>query len=276
MAKRITPEHSSKLKLLLYGPPGSTKTRTAGTAAWDDRTAPALHLDIGGNTLTLADYRKYPDLVLVQELAEINPIYNWLLRGQNSNDAVAKSLELQPPYKTIIVDGVTDLQRSVMALASGQPKLDPGTIPNPMEIQHYNKVLRTMTNFARLFFLLDLHVIVTALERRQQDAAENIFYGPLLQGQSAMEVAGYAYAVGRMMHVERLQAGPKRQVEDAVKKQGDARAISLVKFMPSSSEMAKDQHGFGRPMFFNPTITMLLDAMEENRGKFGPEAPIRG
>ena len=261
---------------MLYGLPGSTKTRTAATAAWDERTAPVLHFDMGGNTRSVEDYVKQPDRILLETTKELNPFYNWLRKGQPANDPLVKQFELSPPYKTVVLDGVTGYQRGVFTTVSGQTNLGPGDIPVKFERGHYGQVLRTMTNFASLMFQLEMHVIVTALERSvlvgKVDEGGYYYFSPMLLGQSSTEVSAEAYAVARMLHIERLPTLDKKDISRAVSEKAKAEGlpsvpdlISVADFRTTQYQFGKDQHLINTPRMVNPTITKMLDRMDANR-----------
>lgn len=276
MARRLRTSDEPWLRLLLYGAPGSTKTRTAATAAWDARTSPVLHFDIGGNTRAVEDFAQQPDRVLIDEPKELNAFYNWLKRGQSKDDKIVANFELQPPYKTIIVDGITGFQRGIFGSVTGQTYVEPADIPTALEWSHYNKVLRIMTNFARLFYKLPLHVIVTALERSvlvgAADAGGYHAYSPLLLGQSSTEVVGEAYGVARMMHIERLVPSDRKDIVRAVSARAKAEGlqdvpdlVSVADFRTTLYQIGKDQHLINVPRMVNPTVGKMLDRIEANR-----------
>jgi hypothetical protein len=87
---------------------------------------------------------------------------------------------------------------------------------------------------------------------------------PGLAGQSNVEVPGYAYSVGRMMHMARVGPALLRELgaEAAV---GATKSEPIVIFQPSGRIMAKDQHGFRVPFMVSPTIPKLMDAMEKTK-----------
>lgn len=255
--KRVKPETAQHLKLLFYGMPGSTKTRTAGSAALDERTSPVLFLDIGGNPLSIRDYKPGPDIIEIEALKDLNPIYDWLLKGQPENAPIVRELELRPPYKTVVVDGVTDLQRFSFATVVGNTKAGPGDLQSQTQIQHFNAVLAQMTTMARLFYKLPMHVIVTALEREHIDqTTSTASYRPLLLGQSATEVSGYAYVVARMMHIARVGSKIKRESSIA---ELAADTVSVALFKPTATYTAKDQYGALGASMVDPSITKMLD-----------------
>ncbi len=259
MAYRVQPSKEKFLKVLLYGQPGSTKTRTAATAALDSRMAPVLMLEQGGNPLSIRDYPQLPDIIHVEHLEEYNPFYEWLAAGQPADHYVAKRFELKPPYRTLIIDSITEVQRFSFRLVTGNSKTGPGTIPQSTEIQHFNKVLGQMVTFANLFFSLPMHVILTSLEREDRDEATGtIMYKPLLWGQSGSEVAGYAYLVARLVHRAKLQGKELRMVEDAITDD----TVSVALFRPSGKYVAKDQYGCMGAYMADPTMTKMLDLLE--------------
>lgn len=254
--KLVKAENEPYAKILLYGQPGSTKTRTAGSAALDERTAPVLMIDIGGNPISIRDYKEQPDLLRLEALGDLNPVYDFLRRGQSPEHTLVKQFGLRPPYKTVIVDGVTDLQRYSFSLVTGNLKVGPGDIPAATQIQHYGSVLAQMTMFARLFFALPMHVIITALEREDRDdGSGQISYRPLLLGQSAAEVSAYAYIVARMVHRGRLEARTLREMGDTIQ----ASSVAVALFSPGGKYYAKDQTGRLGNYMVDPTMTKMLD-----------------
>jgi hypothetical protein len=165
-------------------------------------------------------------------------------------------MDLHPPYKTVVVDGVTDLQRYSFSMVTGNTKVGPGDIPAATQIQHYGSVLAQMTAFARMFFALPMHVIVTALEREDRDdGTGQIMYKPLLLGQSAAEVAAYAYVVARMVHRGRLETRTLREMGDAI----NAKSVAVALFAPAGKYYAKDQTGRLGEYMVDATMTKILD-----------------
>jgi hypothetical protein len=259
------------LRLLLYGIPGSTKTRTAATAALDERTSPALALVAAGNPVSLLDYAEMPDLIEMEKLIDYNDPYNWLLAGQPKEHPFCKNFNLRPPYKSVILDSITETQRMSFAVVTGNSNLGPGSIPTQVERQHFGKVLAQMVRLASMYYQLPLHVIMTSLERTEKDEMTGaVTVGPLLWGQSSVEVAGYAHIVGRLVHRARLDNKTQKEVgeanrlgivEDAITDD----TVSVALFRPSGKYAAKWQAGKGVPYMMNPTIAKILDCIESGR-----------
>ena len=244
------------LKLLLYGLPGSLKTRTSATAAWDERSSPSLMLEAGGNPISLSDYEKRPDIIHMETLEDFNLPYNWLAAGQNPDDPFCKKFGLQPPYKSLIIDSITETQRMSFNTVTGSTNVGPGSFSQRVQRQHFGQVLSQMINLAKLFYALPMHVILTSLEKANKDEITgSITYAPLLWGQSDTEVGGYAYAVGRMCHRAALPAKTIKIVEDA--SEGEITAVAL--FKPSGKYVAKDQYGKFGDYMVDPSIPKMLD-----------------
>lgn len=263
MSKRVDLNQEQKyLKMLLYGVAGSTKTRTAATACLDPRTWPVLWLDQGGNPVSIRAYEKLPDIIRVTKLADFNPIYTWLAAGQPPNDPIVKALDLQTetPYKTIVIDGLTGVQRLSFAVVLETSNAGPSDIPPSMEYKHHGKVLGQMQNFGYTFFYkLDMHVIMTALESEKQDDRVGGFrYGPLIWGQSAGELPGQAQAVARMMHIEKVDNKLKMALRDVPEK-----VDSVAVFLPGPNYVAKDQYGGLPSVMYNPSVSKILDCIDK-------------
>ncbi len=256
MAKRTNLDEQLYLRLLMYGQAGSTKTRTAATAALDPRTSPVLWFDSGGNPISIRDYPQKPDIIKITKLEDYNPFYNWLRDGQKETDPIVKAFDLRPPYKTVVIDGITSTQRKSFAVVTGNQNIGPGSFPQQVEIQHFNKVLAQMVNFGELFFYeLPIHVIMTALEAEKTvETTGSILYRPLLWGQSAGEIPGQALAVARMLHIERADARTKLAMQGLPEK-----PVSVAVFRAGPNHVAKDQYGGLPDVMPNPTVTKMLD-----------------
>lgn len=267
--KRITETESAHLKLLLYGRPGSTKTRTAATAALDPRTAPVLHLDMGGNPLSIRDFEYKPDIVRLDKFSDLDAAYDFLTwmhannRGKVAIPKLVAELGLRTDYKTVIIDGVSELQRDAFMDETGNRGKGPGARLVARQIQHYGAVMAQLSYMAYLFYKLPMHVIITALEKEDTTSSGGVFYRPMLDGQAAGMVASYAYSVIRMVPISRLT---KKQI-DTLKDAGHVitkQDYGIAMLRPSNDYDAKDQSGIGSAYVIGPTMTRFLDAIERN------------
>jgi len=256
MAERIDIEGAlPPLKMLLYGYAGSGKTRLAGTAALDERTSPVLWLDSGGNPISLRKYPQKPDIIEVEAYADFNPFYNWLAEGQPKNDPIVAEYQLKPTYKTLVIDTITDTQRLAFDMITGNSHIRPGQVPAQIEIQHFNRILSTMTKFAYYFLeKLDMNVIITA-----QEDLKNNFAEPLIWGAADREVSGYALMVMRLIHYTRMEGRIEQALSDEIP--DDFTNLGLITM--SQRFAAKDQYGTGQTHIFDPTITKVLDLIAQ-------------
>ena len=253
------------LKAILYGPPGSTKTRTSASAALDDRTFPALMVSLGGNPLSIRDYARKPYIVELEQYKDLNNLYAFFTVGQPNKGAVWEAIgqpDLSNPknkIKCLIIDGITNLQRRAANDASDATRLGPGDLPPALTQQHHGQILSRMLFFADKFFALDMHVIMTALEYEQVDATQTVSYRVQLTGQAASEVPSFAYLVGRLVPRARL-TGP---MKEGLKQGGaEVKVVDSVLYtQPSARWYAKNQYGPPMPPMVDPTVGKLLDAI---------------
>lgn len=244
------------VKMLLYGVPGSYKTRTASSAALDPRSGPVLQLNVGGNPASISDYPQKPDVFDIESLTDFNQVYDWLAKGQPEGHLFVQNTGVKPGYKTVIVDTLTDVQRMSFNKVIGVAA-EPGTIPKNSELQHFNSVLGHMVNFNKLFSSLPMHVIVTAQERTDKDEQTGgTMQAPFIWGQSMVEVCGYYYIVGRMVHRANMGTGMLKVLEDAT---GGQKFTHVMLLQPSGKYVAKDQYGKLGPFIAAPTMTRILD-----------------
>ena len=248
------------LKLLMYGAPGSGKTWTSATAAECPEAGPALMLSASGNPQSVRPMKIKPDIIELEKLTDLNEPYDFLVGGQQPDHPFCKAFELNPPYKTIIVDGISEVQRfSVRTVTGGANSFfEPGNIPPKMERQHHGAVLGQMLNFANLYFGLDMNVIMTCLEWSRQDGINGpINYSPLLWGQSVDQVPGFALMVGRIMRAKAIPAAWKALDQ----RLAGPEVISVLFTVEGERYYAKDQYNTGTLFFINPTIGDVLDAI---------------
>jgi hypothetical protein len=259
MAKKVDAE-SVPFKSVIYGQPGSGKTTLAASAVNDERFGNVLMLDAFGNPMVLRKWAKKPDIITLAEMADFNDPYEFLTEGQESSHPFCKKFNLRPPYKTLVVDGTTEVQRFITRIITGSGTLGPGDIVGALGRQGFGQLLGTMLNWAVKFISLDMNVILTCLEATKTDANTNIIHKePLIWGQSGNEISGYVYLVTRL--VRRL-AAPKSFLEaDVDPLKSDS--INIALFEETTSYYCKDQYGLGVDHLCNPTLGRILDLIEQ-------------
>ncbi len=255
MARRVDTQVEMYFRALFYGKPGSTKTRTAYTAVFHEDFSPVLGLNAAGNPISIREYDPQPDIIEIEQLADVNAPYDWILGGQLKNHPLVKQFDLNPPYKTLVVDGITDLQRMSFAQVTGNKDLQPGSHPVKVQRQHFGSVLGQMVNFAKLYYSLPIHIIMTSLEKTVvNDMTGAVTYSPLLWGQSDTEVPGYAYVVARLTHRAGATKKELRVVEDVT---DDTTSIAF--FKPGGTFYAKDQYGVLGSWMADPSIPKMAE-----------------
>jgi hypothetical protein len=265
--------NSPYLKLLLYGQPGSTKTRTSATAAFDDEFAPALMLESAGNPLSLRDYDPCPTIFSMEKLKDYNLVYDYLLRDQPKDHPFRKQcndagIKLEDYYRTVILDGTTQVQRFAFKVVIPGSDVPPGDVPNAHEIQHFNRVLDIMINWSFKFIReLDMHVILTALEEEKTEKSGATKIRPLLWGQSRGEISGFAYMVMRLAPVETIDSRSKSVFAQELEESKSAQTVGFTR--ATSTFYAKDQYGLKNPdgslmrYMFDPTISKIWQSILE-------------
>src|SRR6516164_6984442 len=99
---RITsPEEYQWLNMLVYGDPGVGKTRLAGSAVLVPEMCPVLLMDFEGGTLSLAGDMREIDVVRLTSWEKVDRLYG--------------SLYDINPYKTVVIDSLSELQKFSMS-----------------------------------------------------------------------------------------------------------------------------------------------------------------
>lgn len=256
--KKIDIAASKYYKGMPYGTAGSGKTHFCGTFELDERTAPVLHIDCGGNPETLNNLGKTGTVMQLEKLADLNYIYDWLFKRQPDKHPMVSEYGATPGYKTISIDTGSDLQRHNFKTVMKEESLHIADTRRSPEFGDWRAVLATMTEIAYGFYKLPMHVIITAWEKTETDNATGATrFRPFFTGQSIDTVPAYALNVARMINPARAEG----RIAQMLKDKPDAKSVMI--FQPSKSYDAKDQNGFNIPAMINPTATKLLDLLDD-------------
>lgn len=261
------PDKQSYLRILFYGKPGSTKTRTSYSAAFVKALSPVLVLESGGNPESTYDYLPSPTIVTMEKLKDLNGPYDWLVKGAKPDHVFAQAFELEQAPKTVIVDGITDVQRTSFGKVTGNETLGPGDFGGRVQRQHFGTVLEQMTRMAKSFYSLPYHVIVTALEKNQNNDQGNLLrIAPLIWGQSENEISGYALAVARLVHQSAVSPVVKQFLKSDGQTVGKDDSVAL--WMPDGIIQAKDQYGRLPKFTVGTTMEMVYDHIYQGEGSY--------
>lgn len=240
-----------KLKAMFYGNPGCGKTTLIGTASSDERLAPVLILNAKGNPHVLRKNKVRPDVVEIREMADFNEPYEWLTKhGQDPKHPFAVDFGLNPPYQTVVVDALTEVQRHVVRKVSGGESIHPGDLMPLLGRQGFGQLLGTMLNWANYYLELDMNVILTSHEAEKEGKV-----WPLLWGQSGNELAGYALLVGRIVTRLAAPANLKAEFEEG--------EYNIMQVLETEKVYAKDQYDMGVDLIGAPTLTKVMDLIEQ-------------
>ena len=244
------------LKAMFYGAPGCGKTTLIGTACDDERLAPVLILDSKGNPEVLRNKKNKPDVIPIRSMAEYNEPYNWLANGQNPKDPIVDYWGLHPPYKTIAIDSLTETQRHVIRKVSGGESIQPGDLMPALGRQGFGQLMGTMLNWANYYLDLPLNIILASHENQKQDGANGpIRIAPLLWGQSGNELSGYVLLVMRLCTTLAMPANMKMEISQE--------AYNYGQVLETFPVYAKDQYGLGVKYIEDPTMSMVMDLIEQ-------------
>lgn len=186
--KIITNEKQSKLKAFVYGFGGSGKSTFAYSALNVSSMLPVLALNMAGNPPRVFNNENIVGID-IESPVEVGKIVEAIKNDKLS----AIGINIKPA--TIIVDTLTQLNRSIMERLSG---VNLGSMPafNDKQMQHYGLTLQYVLGM--MFPLLahwDGHVIITAQQKTSDFSPDNL---PSLLGQAVSEVPAYANFVGQM------------------------------------------------------------------------------
>lgn len=232
-----TPKEAIKyLNLLIYGDPGAGKTYLCGTAEDHKLTAPILFFDVEGGTTTLR-HREDISVVRVKTYDEL-----W--------NGISKIHQLPTiPFKTIIVDSLTELQKVDISnltkkSAANNSNLDPD-VPSMREWGKSGNRIRAVVRRLRD---MPCHTILTALAQTKRDTDGSVSTMPDLPGKLAADIPGFIDIVAYLY-------------VDVEKGETERRLLTS----PTKRYMAKDRTGSLGKVVVNPTFPELWETITKSK-----------
>jgi|KBSMisStaDraftv2_1062788.scaffolds.fasta_scaffold41443_3 hypothetical protein len=150
------------LNALLYGESGAGKTLLAAQAALVEELSPVLFIDMEAGTRTLdhlpPEALELIDIYQPEKWDDLQAVYNELFRGRH-------------PYKTVVVDSITEAQALNMAKLAGystKVELD-ASLP---KFEEWNETTAEMRRFFRAFRDLRMNTIFTATVYEDADPSK--------------------------------------------------------------------------------------------------------
>lgn len=233
------------LNLMIYGDSGAGKTLLSGTAAFVPELTPVLFVDVEGGTLTLSHFEDTADIdvVRVTEWNSMQKVYDQLYGGKH-------------PYKTVVIDSLTEMQKLAMASQLGYGKsIDPGgSIP---EFKDWGINTEQMRRLVRAFRDLPMNTIFTALSMdvpMPRNPAIEI-KKPMFTKKLANEIPAFFDILFYLY----------------VKERKDQANLRLVQTDKSDRVVAKCRVQGVPPIIENPTMDSLYDMLIRN-----PHRPVNG
>lgn len=237
------PKEGSKIKALIYGPPGAGKTTLAASAHAHKSMGPVLFCNVEGGTMAITDPATYgaktiPDVVDFKSFAELDKVFLHLLK----NPGV---------YNTLVIDSVSELQKfNVDAIV--QAKIDKGgknRDEDDIFLEDYGTSAKQMRRVLRKFRDLPMHVILTCHDM-PYSKEDNAPIGPALTPALRGSVLGYMDIVGYMFTDSEKDAATKETV-----------ITHKLLTRPAGRWVAKDRSPGMRlgTIITNPTFSIIHD-----------------
>jgi hypothetical protein len=248
------PGAKRRVNIIVHGASGTGKTKLAGSAEFDERMAPVFYIDFERGVRTLADGPIDPvtKLPVKPEDRQIRvfTISNYMRdlgRLQQYFDGNPKH-----PWKTIVVDSITEIGWKVMGVILGENGRPDGADDEVLERSEWNK----WTNKIRFLigYLRDLNtnLIVTSLTRDDYNQkTDTHVYRPSLQGQLSKDIGAFFDTVGYLTATRRANPSGEGEIFE-----------NMIRFGGSRTIMAKDRNDPGGLLpstMKMPTATALLD-----------------
>jgi hypothetical protein len=167
------------INMLVFGEPGTGKTRLAGSAAVVDELSPVLFIDVEGGTLSLREVYPEVEVIRVKNFEQLGSVFEDLRKMKHG-------------YKTVVLDSLTEIQKFGMYhIMKGVTVKDPDRDPDLPGIGEWGKNTEQMRKLVRAFRDLPMNTIFTALAATDVDKKGNKTIRPSLSGKLAAEVVGF-------------------------------------------------------------------------------------
>lgn len=230
------------LKMLVYGKPGVGKTTLAASAGKLARTGPALLLNIDPGGLAVVGMPGVK-VVDIKSWSDVYKVISYL-----------KSLvPSPPPFKTLIIDSLTELQYlNLDAISRARNK---GKETDEIYLDEYGISTRQIRRLVRWLRDYPIHVVYTAQEGTSKDKEQDETIFPALTDKLRIALLAYMDIIAYLRTlVKEVEGKPTLQ--------------RVAIFQPYGKFVAKDRSPGGRigMQMANPSIPRILQRIykEEN------------
>jgi hypothetical protein len=221
--------------MIVYGDPGVGKSRFCGSASEVEEMSPVIFFDWEGGTLSLRDYENV-EVVRFKTWKQVDQVYGDLY---NNN-----------PYKTIVVDSLTEAQKFCMAEAMREV-IDkyPNRDRDVASVREWGKTGEQLRRLVRALRDLPCNTLFTTLQSEEKDDDGKLIKRyPALPGKLKQELAGHVDIVGYMYQKDVIN-GPERSSK------------TLMLTQSQEKVTAKDRSGRLAQVIEEPTMKQIWEAI---------------
>lgn len=226
--------NKSKLRVLIYGRNGAGKTYLSASMP-----KPVL-LDFEKGYMTLADVKRPPAVISIEDPAELPEIYTYL-RDKNKK------------YETVVFDTVTSLQSLVLSHITGSLKSAKfSDIASPTK-RDWGQLSEALKSIIHHFLALDLHTLFLSQERDYTDEDNGVTRGPEVIPSVRTFLCGMVDVIGRLYTKEVKEKGQRK-----------SQLRRRILLGPTDGFLTKSRIG-GIPPVVEPSLTTLIKHLRERR-----------
>ncbi len=205
---------SKKLKLLVYGKPGTGKTTLVGSAADVVSMRDVLVISAEGGELTMLENPRikatdYIDTIQVRSFTQLNSIRDYLFAHakfrNEGNDEKLREMQMKVfagseaaepkarlrKFQTVIIDSLSEINeyclQTILGMHSG---MSLNSDMPTAEFKEYKQNFTKMQMFIRMYRDLDMHVLMTALASYDQDEVKKFYWQPAMTGKLSAQIQG--------------------------------------------------------------------------------------
>jgi hypothetical protein len=272
-----------RIRMGIYGEPGSGKTTFLADADTIPELAPALWLNCAGNPEN--HLHKIAFALNIESVQDLLVPLDYLVTGQKKNHQFAKqwkdSLPAKP-FQSFVVDTFSEFQQGPLIndvtgqeIRALEKKLDIFKLPAPEALKHGKDIKqRTMNTARKALVVLQLHTFLAfqefTLAQFEGEGGRVVAGAKVKQvdlwGQSRAAVPAYLNIMGRLYWVEGFE---KQEVMRGGRKvMTDVKALyPQIKFIDPDSQ-AKNQLAAGHlPTVLNrPALWQIVEAVKAKHG----------